>query len=584
MAFTNPRTACELVANIHGAVHSLAETTPRNGEELHAFCAAGAAPLGLYGGTGAPEFFTALDRLDATVRRAKSEARADAAARTQAVEISTQSTQLVSAVAGVDAAGARASPDVSRLPATLWTGVLSGKQPATNKEDALETLGALCAALEQFSRSLKLECFLERAEGGDERTHTLTSGGMIFVLDVELGISGDPYTPSATLKLSYANSSASQSATSSTPGDIRLVEMLKSHLCEMASVLFGSPASPTPYARLTHCWASVARSLEALACIDELTAKLHGTDLFAALESLGTTAERVSLHEAARLGHNIAALELARPEVLDALVKYGHGAALLHVNTPYLEHVYHLSASGAPHSATVRASQIRLNAADVVPHVKIPDADAALTASLAARLSASTGTERVCYVAHLEPPVVVPHRALRTLWEVCGLKADTALQPQGSLSGTPYVASRLGVGAQPNQNVTFSAGLRRDEARTVSILPFERLAQLYAALDVLRNYVRVDELLARAQAKHTADTPSVTLELNDGPGIVASFVTNKSEPTLVTACIEPLRNSWRISAEAGGRQLDDTTAAALGAQLFSCSSLQDVMSALYEWA
>lgn len=583
MPFINPRTACELVANIHGALHTLVESTPQNGEELHAFCAAGAVPLGLYGGAGATEFFAALDRLEVAIRGAKHGTHVDAAARTQAVEISTQSSQLVSAAKGVEAAGAAATPDPSRLPTTLWTGVLVGRRPTENREDALATLDSLCAALEYLSRSLKLECFLERNEGG-ERTHTLTSGGMIFVLDVELGMYGEAYTPSATLKLSYASDNASQSASSSTPGDVRLVKMLESHLCEITNVLFGAPASPTPYARLSRLWAVVSQSLETLAYIDGLTAKLNGTDLFTVLESLGAAAERVSLHEAAILGHKVTVPEISRPDVMEALVKHGHGVALLHVNTPYLEQVYHLPANGPQHSATIRNSPIRLRAADTTPHVDIAGADAALTASLATRIVASTETDRVCYVAHLRPPVTVPHRALRTLWRACGLDADADTKPQGSLSGTPYVASRLGIVTPHDETVTFSAGLRRDEARVVSILPFQNLAQLYAALGVLRDYVRVDELLARVQSKPTTDTLSVTLELSDGPGVVASFVTRKSEPALVTASIEPQRDTWRVRAESGGRHLDNTTAAALGAKLASGTSLGDVMRVLHEWA
>ena len=120
--------------------------------------------------------------------------------------------------------------------------------------------------------------------------------------------------------------------------------------------------------------------------------------------------------------------------------------------------------------------------------------------------------------------------------------------------------------------------------RQVSILPFQNLAQLYAALGVLRDYVRVDELLARVQSKPTTDTLSVTLELSDVPGVVASFVTRKSEPALVTASIEPQRDTWRVRAESGGRHLDNTTAAALGAKLASGTSLGDVMRVLHEWA
>ncbi|WFD35782.1 tRNA (carboxymethyluridine(34)-5-O)-methyltransferase [Malassezia cuniculi] len=567
---------------MHSAVHPLAAAPMRNGEELHAFSQAGARPLGLYGGAGERDFFAAIDRLQAALRGAKERIGGDdASARTRAAELSAQSVQFTAAAASAIAAGASAKPDLSRLPEILWVGVLAGAAPQENKSDAFATLDALCKALEHLASSLNLECFVERAEGG-ERTHTFTSGGKIFVLDVELGMTGSPHSPATTLKLSYAHDDASQGSASGSPGDTRLADMLRKHLEELAAVLFGAPATPTAYARACYLWSVIARSLETMAYTDELSAKLHGTaDLFVALGVLGTTAESVSLHEAAALGQQITAAELGRDDIIELLTKHGHGASLLHVNKPYLDLVY-----WPGHTATIRVSPTRLVAADRTPDVVLAGSDtaASLNEALTTRLQAAVGEERITFVAHLDPPLVVPHRALRALWDACGLEFPSESNSPAALSGSSYIASRLGTAAEHGGRVSFSAGTHREEVRNVSILPFERLAQLYAALEVLKEYIRVDLLLARAQSKPAADTLSVTLELNGGPGLVASFVARKAESVQVTATLVPKSGTWLIAAQAGDKHLDDDTAAALAAQLTSGTGLDDIMYSLHDWA
>lgn len=587
MNATNRRTACELIAAIQESVHTLATRTPHSGAELHVFCEAAARPLGLYGdGPAITEFMASIDRLDAAVRDARgSMTSPDASARTQAVELSAQSGQLVASAAGVQAAGASASRDLTCLPHSLWTGVLVGKDPQNSSDDAIAILDAICSALEHLSQSLNLECFMERTEAG-EKTHTFTSGGKIFVIDVELGLSGEKYKPVVGLKLSYAHDDASQNAPGSAPGDTRLADMLRTHLHELAFVLYGTSDAQVPYVRASSLWALVASSLTALAYIDELNAKTSGShDLFGSLATLGAAAESVAIHEANELGFSASREDIKRSDVLTTLARQGHGAALLHVNVPYLELVYHVPVNGIHHRAIVSVSPTKLpDAYRIQPVELLGGPDSALADALADRLSTTCGDRRVCFVARLDPPVTVPHRTLRSLWQACGLEAEADIIPVNDTSTRDsYLSACLGSVADEPE-VAFISGKQDEERRVVSILPFECLLQLYAAIEVLHSDARIGELLENAQSNPGPGSLPVTLELNDGAGLRLSFVSRKSEPHTITATILPTRDSWSISARVGDKQLDENTAAALAVNLTTTASLTNMVNTLHEWA
>lgn len=587
MNATNRRTACELIASIQESVHALATRTPHSGAELHAFCEAVARPLGLYGdGPAITEIMASIDLLDAAVRDAKGAITTpDNSTRAQTVELSAQSGQLVASAAGVQAAGASASRNLTCLPYSLWTGVLAGKEPQNNSDDAIAILDAICSALEHLSQSLNLECFMERTEAG-EKTHTFTSGGKIFVIDVELGLSGEEYKPVVGLKLSYAHDDISQNAPGGAPGDTRLADMLRTHLYELACVLHGTSDSQVPYVRASSLWALVASSLTTLAYIDELNAKTSGShDLFGSLATLGTAAESVAIHEANALGFSISLNDIRRSDVLTKLARQGHGAAMLHVNVPYLELVYHVPVNGDHHSAIVSVSPTTLpEAYRIQPVELLGGPDSALADALADRLNTTCGDRRVCFVARLNPPVIVPHRTLRSLWQACGLEVEADKTPVNDTSTKDsYLSARLGSVANEPGKVVFIPGKQDEERRIVSILPFECLLQLYAAIEILHSDARIGELLDNAQSNPGPGSLPVTLELNNCAGLRLSFVSRKSESHTITATILPTRDTWSISAQSGDKQLDENTAAALAANLTTTASLASMVNALHEW-
>lgn len=279
----------------------------------------------------AQQFHTTLTTIQTSAENAQAAQRAVALVR----ELSSQSTELEAAASVLEH---RASPRSGYLPAPLWTCALADAAagPISAFSDARRALYALCDALKDAAGALHLECFLERAEESAEdanmheagavcRTHTFTSGGKIFVLDIELGVvsSSDVLRPHVSLRISYAHDDASHSSQSgASTTDARYATMLAWYLQQLASLLFGveperresdplwpfsAARAPTPYTHAIRLWDYIQDNLSVLAQVDELSAHTAASverpqptrriDLFARLDTITSAAEAFCVAE-----------------------------------------------------------------------------------------------------------------------------------------------------------------------------------------------------------------------------------------------------------------------------------------------
>ncbi|PKI82331.1 tRNA (carboxymethyluridine(34)-5-O)-methyltransferase [Malassezia vespertilionis] len=391
----------------------------------------------------------------------------------------------------------------------------------------------------------------------------------------------------------------------------------------------------TRYVQATRLWCALARSLATLARIDALSAnalvnagtdKAHKIDLFAQLESMGLAAERVSAHElGSLLGEEVQgpvcvallrSLSQTSPAAIGTLLRCGHGVALQHVFLPYLTIVYHAVsvtndwlASGFRATVRVAPSAVPFapNARDHVDWVSLPTGarppqelmqEVAQTlctyGPVSTSLALSTlgaGTQMtvhrpISYIAFLDPPVLVPHYTARSLWALCNLAqhpwseqlqgAAVSTEAAHNQRKTDYLAQLCAApGLSSTSDYTFQpSALHTDscEARRVSIIPFGDLAQLYAALALLREHARFAQLLAGATTKHNTQGVPVTLKLGPCTRAGSSVLYLSFPVTCATPASDAapaiVNATLRTTAEhASGWAIEASVVAVLGGEL-----------------
>lgn len=642
-----PRSAYALVTQLRDAVAALRADTPAR-DALHVLDARTAAHLGLYplGADTAPRlapetWSDACDALQSAALAARQHLAAHAP--THLAELGVQATEYVRAAHGVDAAARLAdAPDAaSALPAPLYMGALRADAPRTPPHDAAHAIAdALCAAIEPVAAQLRLESFVERVDAPDadapdtlpdavQRTHTFTSGGRIIVLDIELGVDTASRAPHVRLQISYAR--AEDTPSPSAPSDTRLAALLGTLLQQLALVLYGAthvddaalracapPTAPaTPYAYALCLWRAFVAHLATLAYLDELSAhavrRVEGSpavDLFAVLEAAGTCAEQLCTQQATALGvpprTPLATLATSHPDAAQRLTRCAHGIALQHTVAPYLVLVYALPAphappGGAPWHATLRLAPCAVPLADAAAAPAAPElpppartglhADGTLVTHVARAppfRSGHAAQRPVAYVARLAPSVAVPHRVAHAVWAACGLApppwSDT--RPAPPPAHTDYAAALLPRGAW-----RAAPGDASTQLRTLSALPHTSLAQLYAALGLLRDHARIGELLRNAAPTRTPVTLAVAAH-GASSAVCLSFAV-ASRAALARVRIAPTPHTasgWAIDAEAvrpgaaSTHTLSDADTAAWADTLADAAQLRDVVDAAHAWA
>ncbi|WFC96995.1 tRNA (carboxymethyluridine(34)-5-O)-methyltransferase [Malassezia brasiliensis] len=643
-----PRSAYALVTQLRAAVAALRHDT-RGADALHVLDAHTAAHLGLYPADAArpprlaPETWSdACDALQSATAAARQHLAAHAP--THLAELGAQATEYVRAAHGIEAAARLAdTPGTApALPAPLYMGALRADAPPTPAPDAAHAIAdALCAAIEPVAAQLRLESFVERVDAPSaaapdtlpdavQRTHTFTSGGRIIVLDIELGVDTATHTPHVRLHISYARAEDTPSPSAS---DTRLATLLGSLLQQLALVLHGAahvddaalracaplPVPTTPYASALCLWRAFVAHLATLAYLDELSAhavrrveRSPAVDLFAVLEATGSRAEQLCRQQADALGvppHTpLATLATSHPDAAHRLTRSAQGLALQHTVAPYLVLVYALPAphapSGTPWQATLRLAPCAVPLADAAAP-DAPDAPDALPAHAHASLHADgtlvthvarwtplrsehAALRPVAYVALLAPSVAVPHRVAHAVWAACGLApppwSDT--RPTPPPHHTDYAAALL-----PHHSWDAAPGDASTQLRTISALPHSSLAQLYAALALLRDHARIGELLRHAAPTRTRVTLAVAA--HGASSAVRLSLAVASRAALVRVTIAPTPHTasgWAIDAEAvrpGAAErhtLAPADTAAWADTLADRAQLRDVVDAAYAWS
>lgn len=240
-----PRTA---IGAVHQLLFALRELRQGMGhtnvsEEVHALSLRSATYLGLYSLEHASlnhahrlsqeyvsDVFDALhsaskrwkEHLNSTVTVNK-----NTSTPAQIRELATQALELSFATQGLREASSSAVYIPPPIPPKLWTGALSrASEPSTDHRLAVETLHTLCQVIIPTASDMHLECFQERIDMQDtnsslDKIHTLTCGGRIIVLDIELDLASQTsssWIPHVSLQLSFASANGAQSPTSKDSG------------------------------------------------------------------------------------------------------------------------------------------------------------------------------------------------------------------------------------------------------------------------------------------------------------------------------------------------------------------------------
>ncbi|KAJ1025861.1 hypothetical protein NDA16_002487 [Ustilago loliicola] len=439
------------------------------------------------------------------------------------------------------------------------------------------------------------------AQSEDILTHALTLGAKILVIDVEFLLIkssvGEGFRPRCKLKLSYATDSPDSQQTR----DPRLGAVLERDLQTIADKLFGgSHDSDLQQGRFvaSRALASWTNNLNELLTLDELEAKAseaaptgsRSTDLFAAMQELCTAAVKVSDAEAS--SSNSA-----------ALLDRGHGLHKLHETKPFLHSVFArdptskqeytlslgvqaLDLPVASHPAASTASP-SFPLSDVAQSLLAASANSDPVKSLGSIASSVDKEKRVPlhFVIRLSPPVVVTRPTAVKLASICNLKQVT---PHNNTVGP---SSNTSSGATWFEDVLASSWSRRpkqapdqdsrkasrctftlaqtvesvrsteSQALVIDSLPLlststasadamdesdasqpgaSTLARLFAAIEVLRDEVKVTELMhsAIASSENVADsnkpdqTTSAELSLDDMLSAASDEASSKVPVTL----------------------------------------------------
>ncbi|SPO23953.1 uncharacterized protein UTRI_03512_B [Ustilago trichophora] len=493
----------------------------------------------------------------------------------------------------------------SQQPTTSWENALETLGSLCETlENTAKTLG-----LETFAEpSSEASTAPSETTSASVLSHTLTLGAKILVIDVEFLVNrtAQGFRPKCKLKLSYATDSAD----SQPSRDPRLGAVLECDLQFIADKLFGPAASnalPHDRSLVVKALANWTANLNELLVLDNLEAKAteaapqgtRTTDLFAAMQELCSAAVRISDAESASFS--------TPADLLDR----GHGLHKFHDTKPFLRAVFasdptsnqqYTLSLGVQALDLAIASQPLANVA--TPSFPVsPAAEDLLTSSAANDPARSLGSipsptdskKRVPlhFVVRLSPPVVVTRPTAAKLASICNLKQTTphnnaagasvdapagatwfedvlaaswSRRPQQTTDDTRKPARCTFTLAQTVESVrsTESQGLVIDSLPLLSASSASgdamddsdashpessTLARFFAAIEVLRDEVKVTELMHSAIAssqdpgdsEHIRQTVTDDLSLDDMLASASDQTSSKIPVTL--AFRTPVRGS-----------------------------------------
>lgn len=361
----------------------------------------------------------------------------------------------------------------------------------TSQSAATAVLAAFSAVLEDLAKELQLETFSESAAsesaqdvlsapgGGEVHTHTLTLGGRLLVLDLDLGLvavsdaNHRRIQPSAKVKVSFTTDGGGASGNGKAPSTHRgkLMACLETDIRGILALVFGAQVAvratatqSSDEARIRRArlhYARLRRNLERLAAID------HGSVVSDAADGAAMALDLFRVHgELSRLVEDAARLELQRlrggaEADLDdetnaqMLVKRGHGVPLVHAGDVGLTIVYsagHRADAAAiletvrgihgdgdaetpsprfykAHIGCVAGTYGLREATTSTPPVRGFSADD----DCPAQLPTPSGAARLTYFARLDPPVLVPRSAASKVGRIVGWKEGA--EQEGSAFG-----------------------------------------------------------------------------------------------------------------------------------------------------
>lgn len=393
---------------------------------------------------------------------------------------------------------------------------------------AVELLGALSLSLEDLAKSLGLETFAEAvagaaeaASGGSIHTHTLTQGGRLLVLDLELGFepskkSAGPLEPFVRLKVSLASE-----ATSTQPRSLgtrsQLADLLKADVEALAKLLFGlGPTSrqgdpselvmSTAERRLrlaTSHFNRLKANLTTLVELDRLSSlESSPVDLFTAIDELSSAVREIAQAQSKAL--NEAGISQAGTS------RKGHGIPLMHAGRPGVRLVYHSDGrSSTEIEADVQRSSLdtdklqptTLRSVSIAPgpwtgrnrpSIELPQSDMILPELLQKQLVLQDH-DGLAYLTHLSPPQLLPRFLAARLASIVGLDGlaglSTLQDARDQSSGNDYTALLLRDIAVDSSIFRFAdkpSSYPEDQGLAISFFPFKTLLQLYAATEILR--------------------------------------------------------------------------------------------------
>ncbi|KAJ9474423.1 Mediator of RNA polymerase II transcription subunit 1 [Pseudozyma hubeiensis] len=485
----------------------------------------------------------------------------------------------------------------SDKPASSWTCAVDTLAALCQTlENAAKALG-----LEAFSEpSSEAAEVRSHSTFSSALAHSLTLGAKILVIDIELHIlkTGEApgLSPKAKLKISYANDSAD----SHQARDPRLAAVLERDVQLIADNLFGLAISDSlqqgrmDVAQALTNWTDNLKDLLLLDDLEAATSQAassgsRSTDLFAAMQELCFAAVRVTDAEASS----------STPKA--ALLDRGHGHLKLHAERPFLQCIYaHDPTSQQDYTLSVGIQALDLPVADQAaadthtPSFPLSQSAHDLLASSAASdrfnslgsvPSAANLEKRVPlhFVVRLSPPVIVTRPTAAKLASICNLKHlsphnNNPIAPGVGATGATWFEDVLASSwsrrpSQPKENArgstrcTFTLAQTVESVRStqsqglvIDTLPLlsapssspdamddgganqagaSPLTRLFAAIEVLRDEVKVTELMhsAIASSESAAELAGSSQDQGDDlslDDILASAGGEDSEKIAVT--------------------------------------------------
>lgn len=423
--------------------------------------------------------------------------------------------------------------------------------------------------------------------------HTLTLGAKILVIDLEfLIVKADPtpsFRPKIKLKLSYATDSADSQQTR----DPRLGAVLQRDVQLIADKLFGpstSSALQQDRALIAQALANWTTNLKDLLTLDDLEAQAsqaapagsRTVNLFAAMQELCSAAVQIADEEAS---------SSAPATLLDR----GHGLHKLHETTPFLRAVIaHDPTSKQDYTLSLSVQALDLPAAEsavsdmATPSFPLSPAALHLLASAAASdpakslgsVPSPTDKEKrvpLQFVVRLSPPVVVTRPTAAKLASICNLKHSTphsnatiapGVVPKGAVwfedvlasswSGRAQLAANdnahkparcvftlaqtvesvrssesqgLVIDSLPLLAIPPASGDAMDESDT-SRMKTSTLARLFAAIEVLRDEIKVTELMHSAIASSEQTLNSAAGQMGESELTLDDMLSTTSNNTM----------------------------------------------------